>query len=89
MDDSTGERPPSQALLDAPDEHSGESHRQHDAVRKLRERLAELGLPDDQVRQILPVTDMQRRPYVRLGTWTVDSTEKLLDALAHTPEMAS
>lgn len=44
------------------------------------------GLPKDQVRQILPVTDMQRRPYVRLGTWTVDSAEKLLDALTRAPE---
>lgn len=89
MNESTGAGPASQALLDAPGEHSGEGHRQHDAVRKLRERLAELGFPEDQVRQILPVTDMQRRPYVRMGTWTVASTEKLLDALTPAVEMAS
>lgn len=56
-------------------------HRAHDAVRRLRERLTELGLPDDQARQVVPVSDMQRRYHVRLGTLTVGSAELLLAAL--------
>lgn len=60
---------------------SAEQSRVHDAVRLLRTRLAELGLPDDQIRQILPVTDTGRRAYVRLGTVTVESAELLLAAL--------
>lgn len=55
--------------------------RAHEAVSRLRECLAELGLPDDQVRQILPITDINRRAYVRLGTVTVDTAEKLIAAL--------
>lgn len=66
------------------------SHRRaHDTVRRLRKRLTELGLPEDQVRQILPVSDIERRTYVRLGTLTVDSAEKLLAALgAHAKDPA-
>ncbi|MEV6008622.1 hypothetical protein AB0M29_17625 [Streptomyces sp. NPDC051976] len=86
MNHSGAVQPQSQSPRDAPEDGTGGSRRQHDAVRQLRERLAELGLPKDQVRQILPVTDMQRRPYVRLGTWTVDNAEKLLDAITSAPE---
>lgn len=67
----------------------GEQTRAHDAVRQLRERLTELGLPPDQVRQIVPVSDIDRRAYVRLGTLTVASAEKLLDALTRTAETMS
>lgn len=66
-----------------------ENSRAHDAVRALRERLAELGLPPDQIRQIVPVSDIDRRAYVRLGTLTVASAEKLLAALSAPAEMAS
>jgi hypothetical protein len=58
-----------------------EQDRAHTAVRLLRQRLAELGLPDDQIRQILPVSDIGRRAYVRMGTLTVDSAETILTAL--------
>jgi hypothetical protein len=65
-----------------PDHTAAGSHRRaHDAVRRLRERLTELGLPDDQIRQIVPISDWGGRTHVRLGTVTVDTAEKLLDAL--------
>lgn len=55
--------------------------RAHTAVRRLRARLAELGFLEDQIRQVVPVSDINRRMYVRLGTITVESAEVLLAAL--------
>lgn len=52
-----------------------------EVVRLLRTRLAELGLPPDQINQVVPTTDMERRAYVRMGTLTVTSAEKILRAL--------
>lgn len=70
-------------------DHATVEHRHaHEVVRLLRDRLAELGLPPDQIRQILPVTDMERRAYVRMGTLTVASAEKILRALS-APERVS
>lgn len=62
-----------------------EHDRVHEIVTQLRQRFADMGLPDDQVRQVIPITDMQRRPYVRLGTFTVASAELLLAALTRPP----
>src|SRR5690348_7634474 len=55
--------------------------RAHEIVRRLRAHAETLGLPRDQVSQILPVSDIQRRFYVRLGTLTADSAEALLELL--------
>jgi len=66
-----------------------EQTRAHDAVRQLRHRLTALGLPPDQIRQIVPVSDIDRHAYVRMGTLTVASAEKLLDALTRTAETVS
>lgn len=64
-------------------DHAVVEHRHAtEVVRLLRERLTELGLPPDQVRQVVPQTDMERRAYVRIGVLTVASAEKLLRALA-------
>ncbi|MFF7192665.1 hypothetical protein ACFZAM_02965 [Streptomyces sp. NPDC008079] len=68
---------------------TAEQRRAHDTVTRLRHLFAELGLADDQVRQILPVTDMQRRAYVRLGTLTVDGAEKVADAIERAMERTS
>jgi hypothetical protein len=61
-----------------------EQRHAHEVVRLLRVRLSELGLPDDQIRQVLPVSDYQRRAHVRMGTLTVASAEKILRALTVT-----
>lgn len=58
-----------------------EQQRVHAAVSRLRVHLAALGLPPDQVSQILPVSDIKRRHLVRLGTLTVDSAETVLALL--------
>ncbi len=65
--------------------NTAERDRVHEIVTQLRRRLADIGLPDDQVRQVIPITDMQRRPHVRLGTFTVASAELLLAALTRPP----
>lgn len=70
-------------MLDTEQATRSEQGRAHDAVRQLRQRLTELGLPPDQIRQIVPVSDIDRRAYVRLGTLTVASAEKLLAALGN------
>lgn len=63
-------------------EYEADGHRRaHTAVRRLREQLTALGLPEDQVRQIVPVSDMQRRTHVRIGTLTTASAEMLVAAL--------
>lgn len=63
-------------------EHAVVEHRRAtEVVRQLRARLTELGLPPDQVNQVVPQTDMERRAYVRLGVLPVTSAEKLLRAL--------
>lgn len=58
-----------------------EHQRAVETVRLLRKQLADLGLPDAEVRQVVPQTDFQRRAYVRLGVLPVASAEKLLRAL--------
>jgi len=67
---------------------AGSHRRAHDAVRRLRERLTELGLRDDQIRQVVPISDWGGRTHVRLGTVTVDTAEKLLAALEGQPAPA-
>jgi len=75
MAETTGGGPPPNRSI------AGDHRRAHDAVRRLRERMTELGLPDDQVRQVVPISDWGGRTHVRLGTVTVDTAEKLLAAL--------
>lgn len=70
-------------MLDTEQATKSEQGRAHDAVRQLRQRLTELGLPPDQIRQIVPVSDIERRAYVRMGTLTVTSVEKLIAALGN------
>jgi hypothetical protein len=48
---------------------------------RLREELAELGLTEDETRQIIPTADIDGREQVRLGTTSVDSADKLAAAL--------
>lgn len=48
---------------------------------RLREELAALGIPDEDVRQILPAADTTGRGMVRLGTVSVDSADRLAAAL--------
>jgi len=43
--------------------------------------MAALGMSDRAVRQVLPVSDMKRHYYVRLGTWTAADAEELLRLL--------
>lgn len=57
-------------------------------ARALRETLAERGVPDDILRQIVPASDMQGRQYVRLGTWALADADQLLAALAKHPAPA-
>jgi len=59
-------------------------------ARQLREELAERGIPDAILRQIVPVDDIKGRPYVRLGTWGIGDAERLLAALTErrAPEAA-
>lgn len=48
---------------------------------RLREELAELGLTEQEIRQIVPATDIEGREQVRLGTVSVESADKLAAAL--------
>jgi hypothetical protein len=63
-----------------PPARGGES-RAHETVRRLRAHAEALGLPRDQISQILPVSDIRRRFHVRLGTLTIESAEALLGLL--------
>ncbi|WP_333771545.1 hypothetical protein [Streptomyces sp. IBSBF 2435] len=63
--------------------------RAHEIVRDLRAVFAALGLPPDQVQQILPTSDIERRGMVRLGTLTVAAAEIVLRALTGPPEGSS
>lgn len=55
----------------------------------LRQTLADRGVPDDLLRQIVPKSDLEGRQYVSLGTWPVDHVDRLLAALAANPAPAA
>lgn len=48
---------------------------------RLREELAELGLTEQEIRQIIPTADIEGREQVRLGTVSADSADLLAAAL--------
>ena len=52
-------------------------------VRLLREELAGLGIPRDVIKQLVPTSDIEGRPLIRMGaSWDVDSADRLLAALS-------
>lgn len=50
-------------------------------VALLREELGALGIPEQELRNILPTADITGRELVRLGTIGVDSADRLLAKL--------
>lgn len=69
--------PPADTGIDT----GAEQVRAHDLVKELRDELRLLDLPDELIREVVPQSDIVRRPYVRLGTWKLDHAEQLLTAL--------
>ena len=55
----------------------------------LREELGARGVPDGILRQIVPAQDIEGRPMVRLGVWSVADADRLLAALAGRPVPAA
>ncbi|NUP52324.1 MAG: hypothetical protein HOW97_34135 [Catenulispora sp.] len=51
----------------------------------LRNDLAELGIPAEVVRQILPLGDIGGGEHIRMGTWPVDAARLLLARLLGRP----
>lgn len=51
------------------------------AVTRLRAALSSLGIPDVQLRQIIPTADLGDGQLVRLGTWDLDTAHRIAEAL--------
>lgn len=50
-------------------------------AQRLREELAELGLTEQELQNIVPTADIKGREQVRLGTVAADSADRLAAAL--------
>lgn len=48
---------------------------------RLREELEALGIPESELRNVVPTADINGREQVRLGTASVDSADRLAAAL--------
>ncbi|MET9222288.1 hypothetical protein ABZX65_26480 [Streptomyces sp. NPDC003300] len=73
---------------DSPDTATRAYTRAQSTVALLRDELAVIGLTPDEVRMVLPQTDIEGRGYVRLGTVSVESADLLLAALSGPPTPA-
>jgi hypothetical protein len=69
-------------MPDTPPAISGNRTRAQTTVTRMREQLRVLGIPEVEIRNIIPTSDLGDHGYVRMGTMSLESVELIITRLS-------